>query len=50
MLSFDHLRSLNRVNENMAPLEVIPEIKIHSTPYSGLGKLLTLTGYINGLT
>ena len=43
------LQALNRVNNNRALFGVRSPIEIQSTPRSGLGKSLTLTGYISGL-
>ena len=42
-------RALNRVNNKMKLFEVRPPIKVPSTPCSGIGKSLTLTGYSSGL-
>ena len=50
MMIFDHSQALNRFNNNRAIFKVRLPIKIQSTPCPGLGKLLTLTGYISGLT
>ena len=48
MLVFDHLRALNRVNNNRAIFEVKSPIKIQIMPCPGLGKFITLTGYSSG--
>ena len=49
MLSFNHLRALNRVNNTREIFGVSSPIKIQSMPHPGLVKLLTLTGYISVL-
>ena len=45
MPSFNISQSRNRVNDKMALFEVRSSIEIQSEPRSGLGKLITLTGY-----
>ena len=44
------LLAINKGNNNMALFEVSSPLKTKSTPHSGLGQSLILTGCISGLT
>ena len=44
MPSYDHSRALKMVNDNRALFEVKSPIKIQSTPRTGLGESIKLTG------